>query len=54
MSNKKPSLRKQVESRASDYVGKRREMEVSKSVPVGSPNEPPVPTGSPAQPSEPI
>jgi hypothetical protein len=40
-----------------DYIGKRREMEDSNSVPDGSPvaqNEPPVPIGSHTQPSEPI
>jgi hypothetical protein len=41
----------------SEYVVNRREMEDSKSVPVGSPvgqDEPPVPIGSETQPSEPI
>jgi hypothetical protein len=41
----------------SDYIGNRREMEDSKSVPVGSPIgqiEPPVRIGSHAQPSEPV
>jgi hypothetical protein len=40
----------------SDYVGNGREIEGSKSVPVGSPvgqNEPPVPISSHTQPSEP-
>jgi hypothetical protein len=41
----------------SDYVGKRREVKDSKSIPIGSPvaqNKPPVPIGSQTQPSEAI
>jgi hypothetical protein len=56
-SSKKPDLRKQVKNRASDYIGNTREMENSKSVPIGSPvarNEPPVSIGSQTQPSEPL